>query len=261
MKSNPRLTLPLFLSLGFVLSWYPWLLHALGYSGNPNPNPLGLLLAALIAAAMSGGWRATIAILKSIVRVRAPIGLWSATFLIPIIALAAAASIAALLGVAMQPAPVSWPEQLDRFIFALLFVGLGEEPAWRGFLQPLLQRRMDAIRATICVASVWAIWHAPLMAREFAWAVAPAFLVSVVAGAFVLAWLYNGSRGSILLPMFMHATVNTVGPGIVFSWAPKDQVILFWYIYAAVWLAIATALIVATRGRLGLAGAIERNFA
>ena len=38
-----------FLILGFALSWYPWALHALGRPGNGGPNPIGLLLAALIA--------------------------------------------------------------------------------------------------------------------------------------------------------------------------------------------------------------------
>ena len=45
------IALPLitFLALAVVLSWYPWVLHLLGRPGNGGPNPLGLLLAALIA--------------------------------------------------------------------------------------------------------------------------------------------------------------------------------------------------------------------
>ena len=43
-----------FLILGFALSWYPWLLHALGRPGNGGPNPIGLLLAALCAGALFG---------------------------------------------------------------------------------------------------------------------------------------------------------------------------------------------------------------
>jgi len=90
VQSRSRLAVPLFLVPGFALSWYPWALHALGYSDNPNPNPLGLLLAALIAAAVSGGWRESLAILKTIVRTRAAPGLWLATFAIPVGTLAGA---------------------------------------------------------------------------------------------------------------------------------------------------------------------------
>jgi membrane protease YdiL (CAAX protease family) len=193
-----------------------------------------------------------VSILRAIVRVRASPGLWLATFAIPVVALAAAAAIGAPFGVSMRPATVAWSELLDRFLVALLFVALGEEPAWRGFLQPMLQRRMNAVRASLVVAVVWAVWHAPLMGTEFAWQVVPAFLVSVVAAAFVLAWLFNASQGSVLLPMLMHATVNTVGAGLVFRWVPQDQFTLFWYIYAAVWAAFAFALIRLTHGTLGL---------
>jgi membrane protease YdiL (CAAX protease family) len=247
MQSDSRLAVPLFVVLGSSLSWYPWALHALGYSGNPNPNPLGLLVAALIAAAVNGGWRESASILKAIVRVRVPPGLWFATLAIPVGSLATAATVATLLGVPIQPTPVLWLEQLDHFLFTFLFVGLGEEPAWRGFLQPMLQRRMNVLGASLCVAVVWAIWHAPLMGREFAWQVVPGFVVSVGAAAVVLAWLFNASQGSVLLPMVMHAAVNTLGPGLVFRWVPEDRFTLFWYIYAAAWAAIAFALFPLTR--------------
>src|SRR5471030_2335736 len=64
--ARPLLT---FLVLGFALSWYPWALHLLGRPGNGGPNPLGLLLAALIAGYFDFGWRGSMEILRSIVRV------------------------------------------------------------------------------------------------------------------------------------------------------------------------------------------------
>jgi membrane protease YdiL (CAAX protease family) len=186
------------------------------------------------------------------VRVRAGLLPWLAVFAVPIGALAVAGAIAALCGVSIQPGPIDWSDVLDRFLIALLFVALGEEPAWRGFLQPALQQRMNVLGATACVAAIWAVWHAPLLGSEFAWQVVPAFLASVVAATVVLAWLRNAARGSVLLPMLMHATVNTVGAGLVFHWVAEDQISLFWFIYAGVWAALAVALILLTRGRLGL---------
>ena len=37
----------------------------------------------------------------------------------------------------------AWPELMPKFIFVLLFVGVGEETGWRGFALPELQKRCD----------------------------------------------------------------------------------------------------------------------
>jgi hypothetical protein len=72
-----------FLVLGFALSWYPWVLHLLGRPGNGGPNPLGLLLAALIAGYFDGGWRGSTEILRSIARIRARVWVWAAVLRAP----------------------------------------------------------------------------------------------------------------------------------------------------------------------------------
>src|ERR1043165_5152766 len=45
-----------FLILAFVLSWYPWVLALLRHTTS-GLNPVGLLVAALIASALGVGWR------------------------------------------------------------------------------------------------------------------------------------------------------------------------------------------------------------
>jgi membrane protease YdiL (CAAX protease family) len=251
---NPWRALPIFLVLAVALSWYPWALYAAGSgSGNPNPNPLGLLLAALIAASVDKGWRGPVAILSSIVRVRVAPSLWLAAFGIPLLVLAVTLAVAATQDIAVPLKPPVWSDLIERFIFILLFIGLGEEPAWRGFLQPLLQRQLAPLAATLCVAVIWAAWHAPLFGGEFSWDLVPVFLVSVPPAAIVLAWLYNASGGSSLLPMLTHTTVNTAGAGYVFTFVPAQHLPQFWWIYAGVWAAAAVALVILTMGRLGTA--------
>ena len=248
------IALPLmtFLTLALVLSWYPWVLHLLGRPGNGGPNPLGLLLAALIAGYVSNGWQGSRGILASIVRVRAPIGVWAVALLLPFVALGLALLLGSFLGIALTPKLVPWSDLTDKFIIMFLFVGLGEEPSWRGFLLPLLQRVATPVRATLFVALVWAVWHLPLMGTEFAWPLVPAFLVSLLGAAFTQSWLYNASRGSSLLPMVSHALINTAGSGYVFTLVARDTLPEFWWIYAIVWLATGATAILITRGRLGL---------
>ena len=247
------IALPLmtFLTLALVLSWYPWVLHLLGRPGNGGPNPLGLLLAALIAGYVSNGWQGSRGILASIVRVRAPIGVWAVALLLPFVALGLALLLGSFLGIALTPKPVPWSDLTDKFIIMFLFVGLGEEPSWRGFLLPLLQRVATPVRATLFVALVWAVWHLPLMGTEFAWPLVPAFLVSLLGAAFTQSWLYNASRGSSLLPMVSHALINTAGSGYVFTLVARDSLAAFWWLYACVWLVAGAIVALATRGRLG----------
>src|SRR5262249_10182462 len=126
--------LPTFLILAFALSWYPWALTAIGYSGNPNPNPLGCLLAALFAASVDRGWRGPLAVLRSIVRIKAAPSYYLAAVGIPILILFVALAVASAQGITVKPTQPNWSDLLDRFLIAFLFVALGEEPAWRGFL-------------------------------------------------------------------------------------------------------------------------------
>ncbi|HUO88647.1 MAG TPA: CPBP family intramembrane glutamic endopeptidase [Rhizomicrobium sp.] len=242
-----------FLVLGCALSWYPWVLHLMGRPGNGGPNPLGLLLAALIAAFVDRGWRGSLEVLRSIGRVAAPLRVWAVALLLPFAALAAALAIGAAAGIAFLPKSPPWSDLLDKFIIMFLFVGLGEEPSWRGFLLPLLQRGQTPLAATLVVAVVWAIWHIPLMGSEFAWPLVPMFLVSLLGAAFIQSWLYNASGGSSLLPMTLHALLNTAGSGYVFTLIAPGDLARFWWIYALAWLAAGLAFVVATRGRLGVA--------
>jgi len=243
--------LPVFLFLAIALSEYPFVLRAVGFEGNPNPNPLGLLVAALIATAVDKGWRGPVALLGSMIRVRVSPLLWLAAFALPLLAVAVGLALAQIQGIALTFTPPVWADILDRFLIAFLFIALGEEPAWRGFLQPVLQRQLHPLTATLCVAVIWSAWHFPLMGTEFAWDVVPPFLLSVVSAAIVLAWLYNASQ-SVLLPMLMHATVNTAGAGYAFHVVPPDRFVDFWWVYTGVWAALAVSIVILTLGRLGL---------
>jgi len=87
----------------------------------------------------------------------------------------------------------AWPELIPKFIFVLLFVGVGEETGWRGFALPELQKRLSPVVASVVLGAIWAAWHIPLFGVEFAPAVVPWFVLSVLAGAVIrLWWIYAG---------------------------------------------------------------------
>jgi membrane protease YdiL (CAAX protease family) len=94
-------------------------------------------------------------------------------------------------------------------------MSLGEETGWRGYALPRLQQRHSPLVATVVLAAIWVLWHAPLFLlvdtyRSFTLAMLAAWIFGLCCGAVVLSWLYNRSGGSILLVAVWHATYNVV---------------------------------------------------
>lgn len=226
-----------FLPLAFALSWYPWLI-ALAQGRASGPNPLGPFVAALLVLGLGSGWPAVKSLLAAIVRGRVAPRWYALAFGLPVAIVALAVGLNAAFG---APWPTEaqwarWPGLVEPFLFILLFIALGEEPGWRGFLQPRLQDRFGAMRGTLLLGAIWSVWHLPLLGTEFAPAHIAPFLLSVFGATFVLAWLFDGARGSVLLPMLMHATVNTAGSGFAFGFFADADLTRLWWINAAAWL-------------------------
>jgi membrane protease YdiL (CAAX protease family) len=231
-----------FFVLAFLFSWYPWII-ALVRGKISGPNPLGPLIAALIVAAIADGRRGLCELLGRIVRVRFGLRWYALIFAMPFVFCAVAVAIMVTFGQSVSwPAPAAWREMPERFVFIFLFIGLGEEPGWRGFALPRLQRGHTPLVASLILAPVWALWHLPLMGNEFPASVIPAFLLSLLAGTLIQTWLLNRTRGSVFGQMLFHAAVNTVGAGLVFPLFKESGFVTFWYVYALLWLAAGIAV-------------------
>ncbi|WP_177209240.1 CPBP family intramembrane glutamic endopeptidase [Natronobacterium haloterrestre] len=100
------------------------------------------------------------------------------------------------------------------FGVTLLFAGSLEEFGWRGFAQPRLQERYDALIAAIMIGILVGVWHYPWLLLAGA-GYENAGLGALVAlplvmtlMAIVFAWLFNGSGGTIPVVMLGHAVFN-----------------------------------------------------
>ncbi len=64
----------------------------------------------------------------------------------------------------------------------------------------------------------------------------------------MLTWVFSGTKGSVLLPMLTHATVNSVGAGLMFPLFSGSARLLLWWIYGSIWLCAGLgALLFSTR--------------
>jgi uncharacterized protein len=118
------------------------------------------------------------------------------------------------------------------FLRAFFFTAVFEEPGWRGYLLPCLQRRFSPLTATALIWIPWVLWHAPLdfggpMGRN--WAVyLQQRVFALLLIAIILTWLYNRSGGNVLTVAIFHAGMNTfplvlpyvpISLGLVVLWA------------------------------------------
>lgn len=85
----------------------------------------------------------------------------------------------------------------------------GEELGWRGYLLPRLQPRFGALMTSLLVGVAWALWHAPQWLIPGArFSLFPVFFLRILAESVFLSWLYNRTRGSLLICILAHAGMN-----------------------------------------------------
>jgi uncharacterized protein len=88
---------------------------------------------------------------------------------------------------------------------------LGEEIGWRGYALPRLQARRSALGASLILGVIWAFYHLPLFFTGQAFRSPGLFVPFVISGialSVILTWVYNGTGGSLLLVVLLHATAN-----------------------------------------------------
>ncbi|MDH5234879.1 MAG: CPBP family intramembrane metalloprotease [Gemmatimonadota bacterium] len=139
---------------------------------------------------------------------------------------------------------VNFLPDLGLAAWGLWFVanGLGEELGWRGFFLPRLQRSHSALASSLLLSIAWAGWHLPAFFYVPSYValglrVLPGFFLGILAGAIVLTWLYNGSRGSVLAVALWHGSFNFVSASPAasgFAAAVTSSLVMVWAV-VVVW--------------------------
>jgi uncharacterized protein len=102
-----------------------------------------------------------------------------------------------------------WVAALGFMLYQVL--ANGEEFGWRGYALPRLQARYGALVATLIIGVIWAVWHLPKFltagdAHDYSFWF---FALQILAQAIVFTWVYNNTRGSLLMVLLFHAALNT----------------------------------------------------
>lgn len=98
-------------------------------------------------------------------------------------------------------------------MFIVIGIVNGEELAWRGFALPRLQARYNALTASLILGVIWTVFHLPLFFTLTGSSQADmsfvGFLISTTALTVLYTWMYNNTRGSVLMAYLFHAAANT----------------------------------------------------
>ena len=242
--------------------------------------PAGLALVSVLSASIAGiimtaatDGRAGLKLMfRRLLIWRVGIGYWlfAILFLIPAIFLGS------LLNPLFNGDPISFSNIKPSFEILLMFIsfiivaGLGQELGWTGFLTPRLQAHFSALTACIIRAIFGGIWHLPLFfyARlqppalaDFpygGWIAQKGFLVAIGAAVLMFlfpwsiffAWIFNNTRGSLLLVAVLHGSEILVAYWMLSTGINPNNLDNYWG-YGVV-LAVIAIIIVITTGTQNL---------
>ena len=130
-----------------------------------------------------------------------------------------------------------------KFLYQLFFFNAtGEETGWRGFALPRMQSRMSPLVACLIMNIFWILWHAFLWKVDGRPVSSPGFwgtaYLQDLPATILISWLYNRSKGSILVAGIAHAAANTF-----FAFFTN----LDWTVFTAIAAAAALVMILADR--------------
>ena len=219
-----------FFSLAYVISWTIWLPlygQVFGLTNLPQLpfhhglGGLGPLLAALLTTSIYFKKVELHKLLSSCFQIK-PFRYLAIALLAPFALLLIASVMSNLLsGSEINLDGILSSKEFPRFdlvtffLYNLFFFGFGEEVGWRGFALPIFQKKFNPFVATVVLTVFWALWHLPLFFYRPGYLTMDlpgiiGWILSLLTGSVLLTWLFNSSKGSILVCAVFHATIDIV---------------------------------------------------
>ena len=230
VKNNPLLV---FFTLAYLFTWSNWIPQALISRGMIHAKVPGLLIiiagygpafSAIIVTSLVSGRTGIRKLFSKLLLWRSGIKWYAVVLLLPAVIATAGLALQQLLG--YGSAELSKHQLLNlgppgssvfvqilllAFVFIIGFDGFGEEFGWRGFALPRMLEKYSALMASLVLGVLWAFWHLPYaMTLGTSMSEHPFyyFIPGIVASSILTTWIYNNTKGSILMAILFHATGN-----------------------------------------------------
>ncbi|MBO3086304.1 CPBP family intramembrane glutamic endopeptidase [Cellulomonas fengjieae] len=189
---------------------------------------------------------------------------WYVTILLGVPAAMVLSSFVFSGGDVQMPSTIVLVALVPGLIMQMLTTGLAEEPGWRDFALPRMQRLLGAPRAAVVIGVVWGVWHLPLYLTQWGeWPTATwyrpiEFVLFCITFNLVMTWVFNRTGQSLPMAMLLHVSVNN-STGVLSEMFPRLDTGLFQHALLLGATVAAIVTMVGTRGRLGYHPEVGRD--
>lgn len=167
---------------------------------------LGPFVGGIIVTGIADGRSGLKTYFSRIVRWRVHVKWYAVALLLPFVLRLVALGLTVASGAKLVINPQwVWSDILFELIIVFFVISLGEEPGFRGFALPRLLNGHTALKASLILGVLHAIWHLPLFITGDE---PPIIILVILAGAIINTWLFNNTNGSVLLAMILHTSVD-----------------------------------------------------
>jgi uncharacterized protein len=257
VRSHP---LTAFFAIAYSFTWIGWTVPDLIYNGTWPSIALALpfallipgpLYASVIVTVVTEDWQGVLTLLRKFTIWRVGWKWFAVSVLLAPLMCLAPAYLNMFFGASNPTSALiaTFPTMLFMFVVRLFNPTDGpmqEELGWRGFALPRLQERHSALAASAILGGLVVIWHVPLVIKDML----PAYaLFATFAFTILFCWLFNSTKGSVLMTLIAHAAdglvlTNSLGQNAVET--QRHMVLL-----VVVWCVSALAVVGLTGLKLG----------
>src|SRR5215218_6540900 len=200
--------------------------------------------------------------------------LWRVGFRWYLFVLVGTPTIVVLSTLAMPGALASFQaEAVPRVLFLYVVAGLFflfaggpffEEIGWRGFALPRLQALYGPLVGSLVLGVLWGLWHLPLFLIP-SWDTphgsvldVALFVVLALALTVVLTWVFNNTKGSVLVVILAHGSLN-ISAVAMYDLFPAPSVTEGITNVVVGFGAAAALVVILTRGHLGYRNYLQQE--
>jgi len=139
-----------------------------------------------------------------------------------------------------------------RIVFSLTAGSIGEEAGLRGFALPRLQNRFGALKASLMIGLLWGMLHLPIKTIKGTTVEGfILFLLTTVCLSIFFTWIYNSTKGSLLIIALAHNIFNAADAALSRNFVAVVPAGDFFFLFTITMIISAMIIVFGTKGRLG----------